>query len=383
MKGSSQRILTTHVGSLPRPKPLLDQMRNMLDGRGDELDYADALREAVVDSVRQQVDHGVDVVTDGEQSKTGFSRYVTDRLDGFQPRPRPAGSGFAPEVADFPEYYEQYFRRAMYGGAVAQAMTLECVGPVAYVGQQQLDRDISNLKEAARGSEVEEIFMPAVAPSGVGRNAYYQTDEEYYFAVADALHEEYQAIVNAGFLLQVDDPFLSELFSYSELPRDECLERGELYVASLNRALSGIPVEKVRYHTCYGINEGPRVHDAPLSELLTLILRVNAGAYSFEAANARHEHEYHLWERARLPAEKLLIPGVITHSCAIVEHPELVAERIGRYARIVGRERVIAGADCGFSSQATYNPEIHPKVMWAKFDALTEGARLASQTLWS
>jgi 5-methyltetrahydropteroyltriglutamate--homocysteine methyltransferase len=383
MKASSQRILTTHVGSLPRPKPLLDQMRNMLEGRGDELDYADALREAVVDSVRQQVAHGVDVVTDGEQSKSGFSRYITDRLDGFEPRPRPAGSGFGPEVADFPEYYEQYFRRAMYGGAVAQAMTLECVGRVAYVGREQLDRDIANLKEATRGSEVEDIFMPAVAPSGVGRNAYYATDEEFYFAVAEALHEEYQAIVDAGFVLQVDDPFLSELYSYSELPRDECQERGELYVASLNRALTGIAADRIRYHTCYGINEGPRVHDAPLSDLLGLMLMVNAGAYSFEAANARHEHEYHVWERAALPSDKLLIPGVITHSCAVVEHPELVAERIGRYARIVGRERVIAGADCGFSSQATYNPEIHPKVMWAKFEALTEGARLASERLWS
>jgi 5-methyltetrahydropteroyltriglutamate--homocysteine methyltransferase len=383
MKASSQRILTTHVGSLPRPKPLLDQMRNMLEGRGDDLDYADALREAVVDSVRQQVAHGIDVVTDGEQSKTGFSRYITDRLDGFEPRPRPAGSGFGPEVAEFPEYYEQYFRRAMYGGAVARATTLECVGPVAYVGREQLDRDIANLKEATRGSEVEDMFMPAVAPSGVGRNAYYATDEEFYFAVADALHEEYQTIVDAGFVLQVDDPFLSELFSYSDLPRDECQERGELYVASLNRALAGIAADRVRYHTCYGINEGPRVHDAPLSELLSLMLKVNAGGYSFEAANARHEHEYHVWEQAALPADKLLIPGVITHSCAVVEHPELVAERIGRYAHIVGRERVLAGADCGFSSQATYNPEIHPKVMWAKFEALTEGARLATEKLWT
>jgi len=201
--------------------------------------------------------------------------------------------------------------------------------------------------------------------------------------VADALHVEYQAIVDAGFVLQVDDPFLSELFSYSDLPSDERRERGDLYVAALNRALSGVPVENVRYHTCYGINEGPRIHDAPLSELLPLILKINAGAYSFEAANARHEHEYHVWEGARLPDDRLLIPGVITHSCAIVEHPELVAERISRFARIVGRERVIAGADCGFSSQATYNPEIHPRVMWAKFEALAEGARLASQSLYS
>ncbi len=383
MKRSTTRILTTHVGSLPRPKQLLDLMRNILDRRGDEGDYEDALRQAVIDAVRQQVARGIDVVTDGEQSKTGFSRYITDRLDGFEPRPRLAGSGFSPEVDDFPEYYEQYFRRAMYGGAVAQPMSLECVGPVSYRGLDQVQRDVANLKEATRGSEVEDAFMPAVAPSGVGRNAYYDSDEEYFFAVADALHTEYRAIVDAGFVLQVDDPFLSELFSYSLLPKDECLERGELYVAAVNRALNGIPPEQVRYHTCYGINEGPRVHDAPIAELLPLILKINAGAYSFEAANARHEHEYHAWEKARLPSDKVLVPGVITHASSIVEHPELVAERLERFARIVGRENVIAGADCGFSSQATYNPEVHPKIVWAKFDALSEGARIASQRLWA
>jgi 5-methyltetrahydropteroyltriglutamate--homocysteine methyltransferase len=382
MNRSTDRILTTHVGSLPRPKQLLDMMRNLLGGRGDETDFAETLRDAVTAVVRQQVDHGVDVVTDGEQGKTGFSRYITDRLDGFEPRPRPAGSGFAPEVAEFPEYYEQYFRRAMYGGSVAPSVTLECVDRVSYKGQEQVQRDIANLREATRGSEVEDIFMPAVAPSGVGRNAYYDTDEEYFFAVADALRVEYQAIIDAGFVLQVDDPFLSELFSYSDLPEDERRERGELYVAALNRALAGIPVDRVRYHTCYGINEGPRVFDAPLSSLVELMLRVNAGAYSFEAANPRHEHEYHVWERVTLPSGKVLLPGVITHSSSIVEHPELVAERISRYAQIVGRENVIASADCGFSSQATYNPEVHPKIMWAKFDALAEGARLASQRLW-
>jgi 5-methyltetrahydropteroyltriglutamate--homocysteine methyltransferase len=370
------------VGSLPRPKHLLDLTRNRLEGLGDETEYADAVREAVTDVVRQQVAHGIDVVTDGEQAKTGFSRYITDRLDGFEARPRLPGAGFGREVEDFPEYYEQYFRRAMYGGAIAPSLTLECVGPVSYRGQSQVARDIANLKEATRGSEVEDVFMPAVAPSGVGRNAYYDSDEAYFFAVADALHVEYQAIVDAGFVLQVDDPFLSELFSYSQLPRDECLEQGELYVAALNRALQGIPEDRVRYHTCYGINEGPRVHDAPLSELVNLILKIRVGAYSFEAANARHEHEYHVWERAKLPEGKVLIPGVITHASSIVEHPELIAERIGRFARIVGREQVLAGADCGFSSQATYNPEVHPKIMWAKFDALAEGARLASQSLW-
>ncbi len=184
-------------------------------------------------------------------------------------------------------------------------------------------------------------------------------------------------------MLQVDDPWLSELFSYSRLPKDECRDMGEMYVAAVNHALEGIPPEQVRYHTCYGINEGPRVHDAPLSDLVDLLLKVNAGAYSFEAANARHEHEYHVWERVKLPPGKMLIPGVITHGCNIVEHPELIAERLVRFARLVGRENVLASADCGFSSQATYNPEVHPKIMWAKFDSMREGARIASATLWA
>ena len=382
MKRSSERILTTHVGSLPRPKDLLDMMRNMLSGLGDETEYADAVRDAVSDAVRQQVGHGIDVVTDGEQGKIGFFRYIADRLDGFEARPRPGPSGFGAEVDDFPEYYEQYFRRAMMGGAIAPAVGLVCVGPVTYRGQAAIQRDIDNLAAATRGSEVEDIFMPSVAPSGVGRNEYYDSDEDYLFAVADALATEYRAIVDGGFVLQVDDPWLTELFSYSGLPKDECRERGELYVAAVNRALAGIPPERVRYHTCYGINEGPRVHDAPLSDLVDLVLKVNAGAYLFEAANARHEHEYHVWQHVSLPAEKILIPGVITHGCNIVEHPALIAERLVRFAHLVGRENVIAGADCGFSSQATYNPEVHPRIMWAKFDAMVEGARLASQVLW-
>jgi 5-methyltetrahydropteroyltriglutamate--homocysteine methyltransferase len=383
VKHSTERILTTHVGSLPRPKDLLDQMRANLDGRGDETEYADRIRQAVAESVRQQADHGIDVVNDGEQSKIGFFRYINDRLDGFEARPRTGAGGFGPEVDDFPEYYEQYFKRAMTGGAIAPAVGLVCVGPVSYRGQAALQRDIDNLKAARRSVVAEDVFMPAVAPSGVGRNEYYDSDEEYFFAVGDALKAEYQAIVDAGFILQVDDPWLSELFSYSRLPKDECRDIGEMYVSAVNHALEGIAPEKVRYHTCYGINEGPRVHDAPLSDLVDLLLKVNAGAYSFEAANARHEHEYHVWEHVKLPSDKILIPGVITHGCNIVEHPELIAERLVRFARLVGRENVQASADCGFSSQATYNPEVHPKIMWAKFDAMREGARLASAALWA
>ena len=383
MRQSTERILTTHVGSLPRPKDLLDLMRAMLQGQADEAEYARRITDAVADTVREQARHGIDVVNDGEQGRTGFFRYINDRLDGFEPRPRSGAAGFGPEVDDFPEYYEQYFKRAMTGGGVAPATSLVCVGRVSYRGQAALQRDLDNLKAATRGVPVEDVFMPAVAPSGVGRNEYYDSDEEYFFALADVLRIEYQAIVDAGFVLQIDDPWLSELFSYSRLPKDECRVQGEMYVAAVNKALEGIPPDKVRYHTCYGINEGPRVHDAPLADLVDLLLQVNAGAYTFEAANARHEHEYHVWERVALPPGKILIPGVITHGCNIVEHPELIAERLVRFGRIVGRENVIAGADCGFSSQATYNPEVHPKIMWAKFDAMREGARLASHALWA
>ena len=225
--------------------------------------------------------------------------------------------------------------------------------------------------------------MPAVAPGGVGRNEYYGSDEEYLAAVGDALREEYRAIVDAGFILQVDDPWLTEVHSQDpSLSATERRKIAERSVEAINHALRGIPAEKIRFHTCYGINEGPRVHDAPLKEIVDLILKVNAGAYAFEAANPRHEHEYHVWETAKLPAGKILIPGVITHCSNIVEHPELIAERITRYAKLVGRENVIAGADCGFSSQATYEPEIHPKIVWAKFQALAEGARLATKELW-
>jgi 5-methyltetrahydropteroyltriglutamate--homocysteine methyltransferase len=224
--------------------------------------------------------------------------------------------------------------------------------------------------------------MPAVSPGGVGSNAYYRTEEEYLAAVADAMHSEYQAIVDAGFLVQVDDPFLTELFSYSPLDAAERRKTAERYVEAINHALRGIPSERVRYHTCYGINEGPGVYDAPLEDIVDVVLKINADAYSFEAANPRHEHEYHVFERVKLPARKIIIPGVITHASNIVEHPELIAERLTRYANLVGRENVIAGADCGFSSQATYNPEVHPIVVWAKFQAMAEGARLASQRLW-
>jgi 5-methyltetrahydropteroyltriglutamate--homocysteine methyltransferase len=383
---SSDRILTTHVGSLPRPDPLLDMMKKGEHGPG--LDSA--VTQAVSAAVDQQAAHGVDVVTDGEQGKTGFFAYIGERLAGFEPRPDLRANQWTAEVSSFPEYYAAYFARAMTGGSVAPPEPLVCVGPISYQGHAAIARQIADLQAALAGQPHVEAFIPATAPSGLGimaagadtANEYYPSYADYLFAVADALAVEYRAIVDAGFLLQVDDPALTDTLGDSTLDRRTVSERVELFVEATNRALRGIPADRVRYHTCYGINEGPRVHDVPLAEVIPLILQVQAMGLSFEGANARHEHEYHVWETVPLPDGKVLLPGVITHASNIVEHPELIAERLTRYARIVGRENIIASTDCGFSSQATYQPEVDPRVMWAKFDALRAGAALASQRLW-
>ena len=308
---------------------------------------------------------------------------INQRLEGFEPRPQMKRPFFPAEVNAFPEYYAEYFKQAMIGGAIAPVVPLVCVGPVKYRGEQALKRDIDNLKAALKGARHHAAFMPAVAPSGVGSNEYYRSEEEFLHAVGAALRTEYQAIVDAGFLLQVDDPFLTDIFADPALDARQRRARAAMYVEAINRSLRGIPAEKVRFHTCYGINEGPRINEAALSDVVGYMLKVNAGAYSFEAANPRHEHEYHLWEKVKLAEGKKLVPGVITHASNIVEHPELIAERLVRFAKLVGRDNVIAGADCGFSSQATYHTEVHPTVVWAKFAALRDGARLASKQLWS
>jgi len=380
---SVDRILTTHVGSLPRPAALLDLMRMKLAGEDGSAGAYDArVREAVFDCVRRQVETGIDIVTDGEQSKAGFFIYVRDRLDGFEPRPQQPLNLFPAEVAAFPEYYAEYFKTAMTGGAVAPIVPLVCTGPVSYRGEEALKRDIDNLKAAAAAAPHRGVFMPAVAPGGVGSNEFYPSDEEFLRAVGAALRTEYQAIVDAGFLLQIDDPFLADILGDPALDAPGRDRRAAVHVEALNESLAGIPAEKIRLHVCYGINEGPRIHDAPFADVAGWMLKVNAGAYSFEAANARHEHEYHVWDRVALPDGKILMPGVITHASNIVEHPELIAERLVRFAERVGRENVIASADCGFSSQATYRTEVHATVIWAKFEAMRDGARIATRRLW-
>jgi 5-methyltetrahydropteroyltriglutamate--homocysteine methyltransferase len=368
---------------LPRPKDLLDLMKAKLRGESYDLaEYDQRMRRAVAESVEQQTQCGIDIPTDGEQGKQGFFAYVRERLAGFEPRPGADFPRFAAEMGAFPEYYQQYMSQAMTGAAVAPIIPLVCTGPVRYQGEAAVRRDIENLKIALRDRNAEDAFMPSVAPSGVGFNEYYATEEEYFHAVGEAMRHEYQAIVDTGFLLQLDDPFLTEIFSRPDRALSDRRKTAEMWVEALNHAIRGIPEDRIRFHTCYGINEGPRIFDAPLRDIAEVMLQIHAGAYSFEAANARHEHEYHVWEEVKAPEGKVLIPGVITHASNIVEHPEWIAERITRFAKLVGRENVIAGADCGFSSQATYTPEIHPTVVWAKFQAMAEGARLATKQLW-
>ena len=382
---NTDRIQTTHIGSLPRPHALLDVMKAKYGGQPyNQITYDDMVAEAVKEVVRKQVECGIDIVTDGEFSKPGFFTYIQERLEGFERRPDQKMKLFAQEVAAFPEYYAEYFKQAMMGGAIVGLAPVVCVGPVKYRGEEFVKRDIETVKRAAAAAGVanEHVFLPATAASGVGINECYKSDEEYFHALAAELAKEYRAITDAGILVQIDDPFLPDIFFDPDLDRAQMKRRAEIYVEATNTALKGIPPEKIRFHTCYGINEGPRLYEAALSDIIEYVLKINAGSYSFEAANPRHEHEYHLFETVKLPEGKVLAPGMITHASNIVEHPELIAERIVRFARLVGRENVMAAADCGFSSQALYRTEVHPTVVWEKFKALRQGADLATKQLW-
>jgi len=381
MKRSSERILTTHAGSLPRPADLLALVERDGPRAFDSAAAAQQLRSAVAGIVKKQVDLGIDVIDDGEYGKPSFVSYINERLGGYEldkaagPRNQWATSR---EGLSFPEFYAQTH-------AASRHAHMVCTGPITYKGQAQLKRDIDNLKAALQGVNAEEVFMPAISPSNIEdwqRNAYYKTQEDYVFAIAEAMAEEYKAIVDAGFLLQIDDPRLVTYYIiHPEASIADCRKWAEVRVAALNHALRTIPPEKVRFHTCYGINMGPRIHDMELKDIVDLILRINAGAYSFEAANPRHEHEWAVWRQVKLPDGKILIPGVISHSTVLVEHPELVAQRIVRFAEVVGRGNVIAGSDCGFATFAG-SKEVHPSIVWAKFAALAEGARIASKQLW-
>jgi 5-methyltetrahydropteroyltriglutamate--homocysteine methyltransferase len=383
MKRSTDRILTTHVGSLPRPDDLFDLMLDRMDGKAvDETAYAERVRRAVQDTVRQQVDAGLDVVSDGEMAKPSFITYAASRLSGLETREgfRPSPFANTRETRDFPDYYQSTVAQQV--SARRRRALMVCGGPIAYKGHAALKADLDTLKAALAGVDAAEAFVPAIAPSNVEAttpNEYYPTPEAYVFAIAEAMREEYKAIVDAGFLLQIDDPFLVTYYiTRPDLDVAGCRKWAELRVEALNTALAGIPADRIRFHTCYSINMGPRIHDMQLKDIVDIILKVRAGAYSFEAANPRHEHEWEDWKRIKIPDDKILIPGVITQSTVLVEHPELVAQRLERFAAIVGRERVIAGADCGFASFAGSN-EVHPSIVWAKFKALIDGARIASK----
>jgi 5-methyltetrahydropteroyltriglutamate--homocysteine methyltransferase len=388
MKRSTDRILTTHVGSLIRPQALQDILRAKQAGQPyDQAAYEKCLKQSIDDVVSRLAVIGVDVVSDGEFGKAiSWNQYVVERLSGFELRAIPAGYRPGVPGADrtrFKEFYAELDVRE----PMANAKMVACVGPVKYIGQDILRRDIDNFKAALKGAKAEEAFMPVVAPSSVlpdRKDEYYKGEEEWLDAVTAAMRTEYQTIVDAGFVLQIDDARAATAYDRMVPPGtfEEYRRWLAKFVESLNRALEGIPEDRVRYHVCWGSWPGPHVSDVALKDIVDLILKVRAGAYVIESANPRHEHEWQVWKNVKLPDGKVLIPGVISHATNVVEHPELIAERITRFANLLGRENVLAGTDCGFA-QGTFYRRVHPTVMWAKFEALVEGARLASKQLWN
>lgn len=387
MKQSLSRILTTHVGSLIRPEPLLDCLRARQSGQSYDPEVHDrVLAESVATVVGQQTQAGIDIPNDGEFGKTiSWSQYALERLSGFERRPvKPGADPFArgADRTRFPEFYREL------DGKDGFATTTDsvCVGPIRYTGQAALQTDIDNLKAAMAAHGVEEAFLPVAAPSSVipdRKNEYYASDDACLEALAEAMRTEYRMIVDAGLILQLDDARAAVTYDRMVPPASFADYRRWLgrQVEILNHALDGIPEDRVRYHVCWGSWPGPHVSDVPLKDIVDLVLQIRVGAYLFEAANVRHEHEWRVWNDVRLPEGKILVPGVISHATNVVEHPELVAERLLRFAGAVGRERIIAGADCGFA-QGPFYRRVHPTIMWAKFEAMAEGARLASAQLW-
>jgi 5-methyltetrahydropteroyltriglutamate--homocysteine methyltransferase len=388
MKRSTDRVLTTHVGSLIRPAPLLEFLRARQASKPfDRVAYATCLRDSVAEIVAHQAAAGIDVVSDGEFGKSiSWSQYVLERLSGFERRPVAAGANPFQRGADrerFAEFYAELDARE----GVATTTDSVCVGPIRYTGQAELQADIDNFKVALGKTKVAEAFLPVAAPASVipdRKNEYYKNDEELLRAIGEAMRTEYRMIVDAGFLLQLDDARTAVTFDRMVPPASFADYRRWVasHVEVLNHAIEGIPADRIRYHVCWGSWPGPHTTDVPLKDIVDLILQVKVGAYVIEGANPRHEHEWKVWSEVKLPADKVLIPGVISHATNIVEHPELVAERIMRLARLVGRESLIAGTDCGFA-QGPFHRRVHPSIMWAKLEALAAGARLASKALWN
>jgi 5-methyltetrahydropteroyltriglutamate--homocysteine methyltransferase len=383
MKRSTDRILTTHAGSLPQPDDLKEMLAAKNSGRlYDQKAFARRAREVVAQVVNKQIECGLDIINDGEAGKPNFSRYARERLSGFVERDARPGERpsmiFGRDLAEFPEYFQKR-SGSLRGENVKRVF---CNGPLRYAGHAAVKADIENFKRALEGKRFEEAFLPAIAPGTIEhwmKNDFYPSDEAYLFAIADAMSEEYQAIVDAGFLLQIDDPDLPDGWQFnSHMELDEYRKYAELRVEALNHGLKDIAPERIRFHTCWGSYHGPHKHDIPLRDIVDLILKVRANTYSIEASNPRHEHEWKIWQEVKLPEEKVLVPGVVGHATDIVEHPEVIADRLVRYAKVVGRENVMAGTDCGLGPRVG-----DPKIAWAKFEAMAEGARLATRQLWA
>jgi 5-methyltetrahydropteroyltriglutamate--homocysteine methyltransferase len=390
---ASNRIFTTHVGSLVRPPKLIEFLRQIEDRQPyDQPAYEACLRQSIEEVVQQQADAGIDIVSDGEYSKgRNWAFYIHDRLTGVTTRsltaeeakdPMASAGGGQDRVA-FPEFYAEYDRVSGLGKRLGARFVVDA--PLTY-SDVHVKRDIANLQAAAAKAKVAGAFLPVVAPASAlpnAKNEHYADEKSLLWALADCLHQEYKTIVDAGLYVQIDDAFLPYMHEKMVPPMTHGQYRAwaQMRVDALNHALKGIPQERSRYHICWGSWNGPHAFDVPMKDIVDLMLQVNVGAYQFEAANPRHEHEWVVWRSVKLPPGKLLIPGVISHATNIVEHPELVAQRIVRLAEIVGKENVMGGTDCGFA-QSPFAQRVHPSIMWAKLKSLAEGARIATQELW-
>ena len=381
MKRSESRILTTHTGSLPRSPELQELLRSRLDPKEGEIEeYLIGVEEAVADVVARQVEAGLDVINDGEQGRVQYATYVKDRLTGFdgeqilRARPRK-------DMQDFPEFAAQ--------SGVSSSATIPwpaCTGPIEWKDRNAVQRDIQRLKAASTGADVEEAFMTAASPGVIANflhNEHYPSDEAYLYALAEVMKEEYKAIVDSGLLLQIDCPDLAmtRITEFSHLSDEEFIKIVEMHVEVLQYALAGLPADRMRMHLCWGNTEGPHHYDVPLKEIVNIVLKVPVAAISFEGANPRHAHEWKVWQNVKLPDDKVVIPGVLDTTTNFIEHPELIAERIVRYAGVVGKRNMMVGSDCGFGTSA-WGRRVESRIAWAKLAAMVEGARLASKELW-
>ena len=387
MRRSTDRVLTSHAGSLARPQVLIDSMREKINGREfDQAAFVEQCRRAVQDVVQRQVDCGVDIPSDGELSKPMFADYVADRISGFEGANPNTGFVRPSQRPDpFPDYSAwQRNRLGQWFGGLREHRPM-CVGPLAWK-DRAYEQDIANLKDAMSTAQIDEAFLPSPSPGIIAMripNEYYGSEQDYLFAIADVLSDEYRAITDAGLILQIDAPDAAMSWDRQEWDGIGDFRKAlESRIEALNHALRGISEERVRFHVCWGNGEGPHTGDVSLTDIVDIILQANCMCFSIEGANPRHAHEWEVWEKVKLPPGKTLMPGVIDSVTNFVEHPELVAQRIVQYARQVGPENVIAGTDCGFGTGATENPRVHPEIVWAKFRALSEGAAIASKRLW-